>query len=96
MNVQCKQCLAMTDLPPGADPHSRTWCGCCAVTDKETGQPHHHGRDVLAAADCEAANHPGRPCFSPPGQPDKPDGCAVCRPIIHFAVAGDPLPVTGR
>lgn len=88
MNVQCKQCLAMADLPAGTDPHSRTWCGCCAVTDEATGQPHHHGRDVLGAADCEAANHPGAPCWNPPGTP-RPDGCTACRPIIHFPVAGD-------
>jgi hypothetical protein len=92
MQYQCKQCLAMTDLPPGTDPHSRTWCRCCTVTGDD-GQPHHHGRDVLAAADCEAANHPGNPCWHPPTQPERPDGCAVCRPVIHFAVPGDPQAV---
>jgi hypothetical protein len=31
------------------------------------------------------------PCFSPP-QTSRPDGCTVCRPVIHFAVPGEPLP----
>jgi hypothetical protein len=90
---QCKQCLAMIDLPPGADPHASTWCGCCDVTD-ESGRPHHHGAGVLAAEECEAANHPGQPCLSPPGRPDKPEGCTVCRPVMHLAVAGEPLAVS--
>jgi len=94
MKVQCKQCLAMTDLPPGADPHSRTWCGCCAITG-EDGRPHHHGRGVLPAADCEAANHPGEPCWDPQAPREKPDGCTRCRPVTHFPVAGEPLQMTG-
>jgi len=87
---QCRTCLAMADLPPGTDPHTRTWCGCCTVTG-EDGQPHHHGRGVAGAEECAAANHPGVPCFSPP-QTSRPDGCTVCRPVIHFAVPGEPLP----
>lgn len=89
MQFQCLQCLAMTTLPPGTNPHTRTWCQCCTVTG-EDGQPHHHGRDVMSAVECAAANHPGRACFSPPSQSDKPDGCTVCRPVTRFAVAGDP------
>src|ERR1035441_3665339 len=54
MMCQCKQCLAMKDVPPGVDPHSLTWCGCCTVD-------HHHGESVMSAAACEAANHPGQP-----------------------------------
>lgn len=88
---QCKQCLTVTDLPPGTDPHARTWCGCCPLTG-EDGQPHHHGAQVLDATECEAANHPGHPCWHPPTQPARPDGCTVCRPVIHLAVAGDVLP----
>jgi hypothetical protein len=81
--VQCKQCLAMTTVPDGTDPHSLTWCGCCAVTG-EDGQPHHHGE---AAAACSPDQHGGQPCWNPPAVP-KPDGCKVCRPVIHFATAG--------
>ncbi len=91
---QCKQCLAMIDLPPDADPHASTWCGCCAVTD-DAGNPHHHGASVLPAVECEAANHPGMPCFHPPERPDRPEGCTVCRPVIHFAEAGDRFQMTG-
>jgi hypothetical protein len=82
MRIMCIQCLAETNLPPGADPHASTWCQCCTID-------HHHGRDVLDAEACAEANHPGAPCFSPPGQPVRPDGCTVCRPVMHFAVAGD-------
>jgi hypothetical protein len=27
-------------------------------------------------------------------RPDKPEGCTVCRPVMHFAVAGEPLAVS--
>jgi hypothetical protein len=82
MRIMCIQCLAETNLPPGADPHASTWCQCCTID-------HHHGESVMAAEACAEANHPGVPCFSPPGQPVRPDGCTVCRPVMHFAVAGD-------
>ena len=36
--VQCKQCLAVIDIPAGENPHARTWCGCCTID-------HHHGAD---------------------------------------------------
>lgn len=79
--VQCAMCLAMAEIPGDVNPHSRTWCGCCT-------RDHHHGEGVMAAEECAAANHPGQPCFSPPLVRDKPDGCTVCRPVIHWAVAG--------
>jgi hypothetical protein len=82
IKIQCKQCLAMTDVPPGVNPHSLTWCTCCTVD-------HHHGESVLPAEECAAANHPGVPCLNPPSVPDRPDGCTVCRPVLHFPVAGD-------
>lgn len=118
---QCKTCLAMTDLPPGADPHASTWCGCCTITG-ENGAPHHHGRAAESCPGNNGAGHPGEPCDHPnpkvcvvvsrpvpaeaiaPGTPgvrpageDCPgghcgagvEGCAVCRPIVHFAVAGE-------
>jgi hypothetical protein len=145
LNVQCATCLAMTDLPPGTDPHTRTWCRCCTITGDD-GQPHHHGQ---AAASCPGNNgvgHPGEPCShqnpkvciavsrpaseasheQPAGglevlgvmtddrglipiggtRPTGEDcpgghcgagvkGCAVCRPVIHFAVVGDPQFVGG-
>jgi hypothetical protein len=67
----------MREIPAGADPHSLTWCGCCT-------EDHHHGE---AAAACSPDQHGGQPCWNPPDVP-KPDGCTVCRPLIHFAVAG--------
>jgi len=82
MQVQCKTCLAMTSLPPGSDPHAHTWCDCCQVD-------HHHGLGVLPAAECQVANHPGTACWGHPGVAVRPEGCTVCRPVIHFAVAGD-------
>lgn len=81
--VQCATCLAVAEIPGDADPHSRTWCNCCT-------EDHHHGNDVIAAEECAAANHPGQPCFSPPRVRDRPGNCTVCRPVIHFAVAGSP------
>ena len=80
MQVMCKQCFAMKDVPPGVDPHSLTWCGCCTVD-------HHHGESAMNAEACEAANHPGKPCLSPPANPVRPDGCTVCRPVVHFGNA---------
>jgi hypothetical protein len=83
--VQCAQCLAMNWVPDGVDPHSLTWCDCCT-------QDHHHGEGVLSAEECAAANHPGQPCLRPPEVRERPDGCTVCRPVIHYAVAGQVLP----
>lgn len=75
--VQCKSCLAIARVPDGADPHSMTWCGCCA-------EDHHHGE---GAAACGPEAHGGEPCWNPPSVP-RPDGCGVCRPVMHFVVAG--------
>jgi hypothetical protein len=86
--VLCKQCLAVAEIADGTDPHSLTWCACCTITGDD-GQPHHHGASVMEAEACAAANHPGQPCWNPPGQPVKPDGCTICRPVVHFAVAGE-------
>jgi hypothetical protein len=90
--VACKICSAAVDLPPGADPHAVTWCGCCA-------RDHHHGEE---AANCGPDNHEG-PCWNPPAagirlelQPGavhvRPPGCTVCRPVAHYPVAGEVRP----
>lgn len=92
MQIICKTCLAAADLPPGADPHAHTWCECCTVTGDD-GKPHHHGRDVLNAEECAQAGHPGQPCWNPPSQPVKPDGCTICRPVMHMPEVGDLQPV---
>jgi len=91
---QCKQCLTVTELPDGSDPHAHTWCNCCTQTG-DTGEIHHHGENSMLAADCEAANHPGQPCWHPPAQPVRPDGCTVCRPVIHMAKLSGPLDPAG-
>jgi hypothetical protein len=82
MEYMCKQCLAVTNLPPGTDPHSVTWCGCCT-------QNHHHAEN---ARNCGPDTHPGELCWNPPTQPLRPDNCGVCRPIVHFGVAGVMMP----
>ncbi len=76
MQVMCKQCLAVTDLPPDTDPHTVTWCGCCVID-------HHHGE---AASGCPR-EHDG-PCWQGPQSGPRPPGCTVCRPVVHFATAG--------
>ena len=83
--VMCKQCLAVKDIPDGADPHALTWCTCCT-------QPHHHGQG--AAACTPEKNHPGQPCWNPPAQPVRPGNCGVCRPLLHFAATSQ-LQFTG-
>lgn len=80
--ISCKQCMSSINVDPGTDPHSLTWCQCCSAD-------HHHGADVLPADQCEAANHPGQQCWHPPDQPVRPDGCTVCRPVIHHANANE-------
>lgn len=77
--VMCKQCLAVCNLPDGTDPHAVTWCGCCT-------EDHHHGMGALM---CSPAAHGGEPCWNPPEQPARPDGCLVCRPVVHFCLPGD-------
>jgi hypothetical protein len=101
MRVGCRQCGAVIDLPPLADPHATTWCGCCT-------RPHHHGRNAAACPGNNGTGHPGEPCpemtpsrctvITPAGE-DCPGGhcgagvtgCTVCRPVIHFPVAGSPF-----
>ena len=73
--IQCKQCSSSINVDPGTDPHTLSWCNCCT-------EDHHHGE---AAAACPQA-HEG-PCWNPPTVPVQPDGCTVCRPVIHFANA---------
>jgi hypothetical protein len=82
----CKQCLAVINLPDGSDPHAHTWCTCCTQTSGADEKVHHHGENAMLATDCEAANHPGQPCWHPPTQPERPDNCTVCRPVVHLAV----------
>jgi hypothetical protein len=77
--VMCKQCLAVIEIPEGTDPPALTWCGCCP-------ENHHHGKG--AAACTSEKNHPGQPCWNPPQHPVRPEGCLVCRPVMHFVVAG--------
>jgi hypothetical protein len=91
LQFQCKQCLAVADLPAGTNPHAHNWCQCCTLTG-EDGEIHHHGDTTLPAEQCEQENHPGEPCWHPPTQPNRPDGCTVCRPVIHLATVGEVLP----
>ena len=72
---QCKQCLAVIDIPAGQDPHARTWCGCCMID-------HHH-----AEGNAECAADPSHECWQGPQSGPRPPGCKVCRPIVHFANA---------
>jgi hypothetical protein len=76
--ITCKACLATINIDPGIDPHSVDWCNCGTVE---------HGGIVLPAESCEAAHHPGQPCWHPPDQPDRPDGCTVRQPVIHHVNA---------
>jgi hypothetical protein len=78
--IQCKQCLTVAEIPEDTDPHAVQFCTCCTQTN-ENGDVHHHGE---AAAACSPDQHGGEPCWNPPLVP-KPDGCTVCRPLIHFA-----------
>jgi hypothetical protein len=71
--VQCKQCLAVKDIPPGEDPHDHTWCGCCMIS-------HNHGE-----GNAECAADDSHDCWQGPQAGPKPDGCQVCRPVVHFA-----------
>jgi hypothetical protein len=74
IQVICKTCLAVADLPPDTDPHAVNWCGCCTID-------HHHGR-----AECAAV--PGHACWQGPQAGPRPDDCQVCRPVLHMATAG--------
>lgn len=81
MQVMCKQCLAVANLPDGQDPHAVSWCRCCDAD-------HHHGE---AAQACGDSQHPGELCWNPPGQPVKPENCGVCRPVHHMPTVGNAL-----
>ena len=74
--VQCPQCLVMASIPEGQDPHAAFRCACC---DEE----HHHGEQ---ANNCPR-EHDG-PCWTGPLAGPRPDGCTVCRPLIHFGAGG--------
>jgi hypothetical protein len=101
MQVQCKQCLAMNDIPEGTDPHTLTWCRCCT-------QGHHHGEAAASCPGNDGVGHPGEPCpqpnpaactvMAPPDGELDADwtcpgghcgvgvaGCTVCRPLVFFA-----------
>ena len=72
------------------DPHSRldlAGCSHCAE-GLNADESHHCGLSAMDADACEAANHPGVPCWNPPGVPDRPAGCTVCRPLIIEAMPG--------
>jgi hypothetical protein len=102
MRVACLQCHAVVDLPPGADPHATTWCGCCT-------QKHHHGRAAEACPGNGGTGHPGERCPHPdpsgctaltPVGEDCPGGhcgvgvtgCTVCRPVARYLVPGETAP----
>jgi hypothetical protein len=85
--VQCRQGGEHVYIAPedgNRDPHSRLdEAGCTHCTLGLNADPSHHcGQHAVNADACEAANHPGKPCWHPPGQPDRPDGCTVCRPVL--------------
>ena len=85
MKIQCNQCLAMTDLPPGADPHASTWCDCCTIRD-DSGEIHHHGRAAESCPGNNGIGHPGEPCDHP-----NPAVCAmVSRPMRPGEVSANP------
>lgn len=77
IRYQCKQCGAEVTLPDDVAAHSVNWCNCCTVHAD-------HAAAVLPADQCQERNHPGLPCWNPPTQPVRPDGCTVCRPITKF------------
>jgi hypothetical protein len=96
--IQCAQCLAATDIPADADPHSVDFCGCC---DGSQHPGMTHGQYAASCTGDEGAGHPGEPCshqdplactrVSPPGEQCPGGhcgpgvaGCTVCRPLIHF------------
>jgi hypothetical protein len=78
--VMCKVCLTSTHVNPNQDPHTVLFCRCCP-------EQHHHGE---AASACPKT-HEGS-CWNPPDQPNRPDGCTVCRPILHLMLG--PVTVT--
>ena len=100
--VQCKQCLAIANVPDGVDPHTMNWCTCCTAD-------HHHGLAAEACPGNNAIGHVGAPCSHQnpmlcsvigtleqrKGEPCPGghcgvgvEGCTVCRPVIHYVTAG--------
>jgi hypothetical protein len=97
--VQCMQCLAVNEIPDGVDPHTLTWCQCCTL-DHHHGEaaaacPGNEGAGH-AGQPCTFPNPRACTVLTAPGD-DCPgghcgigvEGCAVCRPVIHFGQPGD-------
>ncbi len=85
--VQCKQGGEHVWIAPeddNRDPHSRLdGAGCTHCVLGLNADPSHHCGQAAQNHDvCEPANHPGEPCWNPPDQPDRPDKCTVCRPVL--------------
>jgi hypothetical protein len=90
MNIQCMQCGAMKDLPPGADPHDYTWCTCCTITGDD-GKPHHHGQAAASCPGNGGVGHPGEPCPHP-----NPKICIrVSRPVLSGDKDADRVVIPG-
>lgn len=98
--VQCQQCLAVTTIAEDTDPHAVNWCRCCPLDHHHgqaaaacpgaggaghPGQPCPHPNPAV----CTRLTPPGEPCPGGHCGPGVP-GCTVCRPVVHFAVAGQP------
>jgi hypothetical protein len=78
--IKCKQGGEMIEVAEGQDAHAAldaTGCSHCADG---------HGREVHcgAAANGCPREHDG-PCWD--GTGERPDGCAVCRPILFMGNA---------
>jgi hypothetical protein len=79
--IRCRLGGEMLDVPDGQDPHAALDAsGCRHCADG-------HDLDVHCG---EGANtcpreHPG-PCWN--GEGSRPDGCAVCRPLLFIAGGG--------
>jgi hypothetical protein len=97
--IQCQQCFAEARIPADADPHAINICGCCLI-DHHHGQAAaacsgNEGAGHPGAA-CPHPNPLACTRVTPHGE-ECPgghcgigvDGCTVCRPLIHFAEAGD-------
>lgn len=98
--VQCKTCLAVTAVPDGVLPGSLTWCSCCTQDHDHGIAAASCPGDGGIGHPGEPCSHPSpRACtvVTPAGE-DCPgghcgagvNGCTVCRPVIHFVVAGSP------
>lgn len=83
--VECKQCHIQQYIPEGQDPHDPVkglQCRCCTIE-------HNHGEAASACTGSSSTEgpvgHDGTPCWT--GEGEKPEGCTVCRPVIHYAMA---------